>query len=151
MWPQILEKEMEFREGDTVYLKSGGPAMKIKRLYNTIAICEWGIDQGVKQRDFALLALIKEEPKHPTASAEMPLYDCHKQVHALQIKQIEFNRETGGAILHPFEDGYAPFEVDADYIDKHKPMPGGYYVVYKDGYKSFSPAKAFEEGYTRHA
>jgi hypothetical protein len=29
------------------------------------------------------------------------------------------------------------------------PQPGGYFVVYKDGYKSFSPAKAFEEGYTR--
>jgi len=27
-------------------------------------------------------------------------------------------------------------------------MPGDYYVVYEDGYKSISPAKAFEEGYT---
>jgi hypothetical protein len=26
---------------------------------------------------------------------------------------------------------------------------GGYYVVYEDGYKSFSPASAFENGYTR--
>ncbi|MCK9988658.1 MAG: hypothetical protein AzoDbin1_05130 [Azoarcus sp.] len=26
---------------------------------------------------------------------------------------------------------------------------GGYYVVYEDGYKSFSPAIAFESGYTR--
>ena len=25
---------------------------------------------------------------------------------------------------------------------------GGYYVVYEDGYKSFSPAGAFESGYT---
>jgi len=32
---------------------------------------------------------------------------------------------------------------------KHKPEVGGYYVVYADGYKSFSPAQAFEEGYTR--
>jgi len=32
---------------------------------------------------------------------------------------------------------------------EHNPQPGGYFVVYKDGYKSFSPAKAFEEGYTR--
>ena len=29
------------------------------------------------------------------------------------------------------------------------PEVGGYYVVHKDGYKSFSPANAFEEGYTR--
>ena len=26
---------------------------------------------------------------------------------------------------------------------------GGYYVVYEDGYKSFSPAEAFESGYKR--
>ena len=32
---------------------------------------------------------------------------------------------------------------------KHQPTVGGYYVVYKDGYKSFSPADAFESGYTR--
>jgi hypothetical protein len=32
-------------------------------------------------------------------------------------------------------------------LDKHKPEVGGYYVVYKEGYKSFSPAGAFEEGY----
>ena len=29
------------------------------------------------------------------------------------------------------------------------PRVGGYYVVYADGYKSFSPATAFEEGYTK--
>lgn len=26
---------------------------------------------------------------------------------------------------------------------------GGYYVLYADGYESWSPAKAFEDGYTR--
>ena len=35
-----------------------------------------------------------------------------------------------------------------EWLDKHNPEVGGYYVVYEDGYKSFSPAKAFEEGYT---
>ena len=51
-------------------------------------------------------------------------------------------------MIVPDDDGYAPFPVDADYIDRHKPAVGGYYVVYKDGYKSFSPAEAFEQGYT---
>jgi hypothetical protein len=32
---------------------------------------------------------------------------------------------------------------------KHKPEVGGYYVVYKDGYRSFSPAEAFETGYEK--
>ena len=38
--------------------------------------------------------------------------------------------------------------VSYEYVRKHQPRIGGYYVVYKDGYKSFSPAEAFEEGYT---
>ncbi|MCX6845050.1 MAG: hypothetical protein NTU84_00535 [Verrucomicrobia bacterium] len=46
------------------------------------------------------------------------------------------------------EDPYLPIHVTHDYVHKHKPEVGGYYVVYADGYKSYSPAKAFEEGYT---
>ena len=87
----------------------------------------------------------------------MPRYKCHKEVWALKIKAIEFDsdkareeqRETdGSATITPAEDGYAPFKVDANYVHKHKPEAGGYYVVYADGYKSFSPAKAFEDGYS---
>jgi hypothetical protein len=54
-----------------------------------------------------------------------------------------------GWFIVPEESGFAPIKVDGEYMAKHKPQPGGYYVVYSDGYKSFSPAKAFEEGYTR--
>ena len=50
-------------------------------------------------------------------------------------------------MITPAEEGYAPFRVDWEYMHKHKPEVGGYYVVYEDGYKSFSPAKAFEDGY----
>ena len=89
---------------------------------------------------------------------EMPKYQSHKQVWALKIKAIvldselakEANRETdGSATITPEEEGYAPFKVDHEYVRKHNPQVGGYYVVYKDGYKSFSPAEAFEEGYTK--
>ena len=87
---------------------------------------------------------------------EMPKYNCHKQVWALKIAGIERdsekakaeNRETdGSAMIIPEEDGFAPFKVDANYLRKHSPEVGGYFVVYKDGYKSYSPAQAFEEGY----
>ncbi len=54
-----------------------------------------------------------------------------------------------GAVIVPAERGFAPFAVAADYLAKHKPEAGGYYVQYNDGYKSFSPATAFEEGYTK--
>jgi len=91
-------------------------------------------------------------------SIEMPKYQSHKVVWALKIKEIVFdhdlaskeNRETdGSAIITPEEDGYAPFEVDREYCRKHNPQVGGYYVVYEDGYKSWSPADAFEGGYTK--
>lgn len=81
------------------------------------------------------------------AAAEMPKYQSHKQVWALKIKEIEHKGD--GAIITPEEPGYAPFEVDAPYMIRHTPIVGGYYVVYADGYKSFSPAEAFRGGYTR--
>lgn len=88
---------------------------------------------------------------------QMPKYKCIKEVWALKIESIEFdsdiarkqdNRETdGSAVITPEDTRYAPFRVDRDYVTKHNPIAGGYYVVYKGGYKSFSPADAFEEGY----
>ncbi len=89
-------------------------------------------------------------------STEMPKYKCHKEVWALKIKAIEKYNEatlsaemTGTARITPNEEGYAPFQVSGEYMWKHNPEVGGYYVVYKDGYKSYSPAKAFEEGYSK--
>ena len=85
---------------------------------------------------------------------EMPKYKSHKEVWALKIKSIVRdgegeNRETdGSAMITPEEDGYSPFIVEPEYMHKHKPQVGGYFVQYKGGYKSFSPAKEFEEGYT---
>lgn len=80
----------------------------------------------------------------------LPRYRCHKEVRALKIARVEFPMgQASGALLVPVDEGYAPFRVDADYLWKYDPQPGGYYVVYKDGYASFSPADAFEDGYTR--
>ena len=91
------------------------------------------------------------------AIREMPRYKCHKEVWALKIAKIDHKKnpdETGqsasasyGAVITPADQGYGAFEVTAEFMTKHKPEVGGYYVVYSDGYKSFSPAKAFEEGY----
>lgn len=85
----------------------------------------------------------------------MPKYRCHKEVWALKIREVrdttEPGNETDGSRLLIFEESeaYAPMRVDHEYVRKHKPQAGGYYVVYADGYKSWSPALAFEEGYTR--
>lgn len=91
-------------------------------------------------------------------SKQMPKYKCHKEVWALKIKDITFdselaketNRETdGSAIIIPEEKGYDPFKVDSAFVKKHDPKAGGYYVVYKDGYQSWSPGKEFEDGYSK--
>ena len=95
--------------------------------------------------------------KKMEASQEMPKYECHKKVWALKIDAIEFeanSAEDGTAIIRPADDGYAPFVVSREYMDKHKPEVGGYYVVYAlipgetESYKSYSPAEAFESGYS---
>jgi len=83
----------------------------------------------------------------PTLTREKPRYRCHKEVHALKIKSIDV-LENGDAIIMPEDEGYPSFQVSAEYMAKHKPQVGGYYVVYADGYKSWSPAEAFESGYT---
>lgn len=83
------------------------------------------------------------------AQAEMPKYLCHKQVWALKISAIEFDAVHRCTRLIPVESGYAPVVVDQQWMAKHQPVAGGYYVVYGDGYKSFSPASQFEDGYTR--
>lgn len=81
-------------------------------------------------------------------SREMPKYKCHKVVHALKILNCGWTgNESDEYIIQPEDEGYAEFRVSKEYVEKHKPQPGGYYVVYEDGYKSFSPAKAFEQGY----
>lgn len=78
----------------------------------------------------------------------LPKYQCFKEVCALKIRKIILEeRNNGTYLIVPDEEYYAPFEISKEYIEKHKPEVGGYYVVYKDGYKSYSPAVAFEEGY----
>lgn len=98
----------------------------------------------------------KNETEVHCVSMELPKYKCIKDVWALKIKSIVFDsdlahqekRETdGSATFTPEDDRFAPIPLPSEYVHKHKPVEGGYYVVYKDGYKSFSPASAFEEGY----
>ena len=79
---------------------------------------------------------------------EMPRYECHKKVWALKIKEIREGAEKLPELVFE-EDGYSSMRVDFDWYFKHKPAAGGYYVVYADGYKSYSPAEAFEGGYVR--
>ena len=77
----------------------------------------------------------------------LPQYQCFKKVGAVKITEIV--PHGGGAVLKHEEATVPPVHVDSAYLTKHTPHVGGYYVEYADGYKSFSPAKAFAEGYKR--
>lgn len=91
----------------------------------------------------------------PQAKVPMPKYKCHKEVWALKIKEVLNDDTVPGGIVLPagltlvFEDSlFAPKKMSYHWAQKHNPKAGGYYVVYKDGYESYSPAEAFEEGYS---
>jgi len=97
---------------------------------------------------------VKQMKECANTMTPMPRYQCHKKVWALKIAEIHDptvpgNESDGTRIIVPADAGYAPFQVDREYVHKHNPQVGGYYVVYDDGYKSWSPSQAFEEGYTR--
>ena len=82
-----------------------------------------------------------------SASREMPRYRCHKEVWALKIKTVDLLGFDQGAHLTPEDPSFTSIPVSDAYCRKHHPFEGGYFIVYADGYMSFSPAKAFEEGY----
>jgi hypothetical protein len=76
-----------------------------------------------------------------------PQYQSHKTVSAAKISAVDHGAD--GSITVHLEGGFDNVVI-SHHDKKHKPEPvvGGYLVVYSDGYTSFSPAKAFDEGYT---
>ena len=79
----------------------------------------------------------------------LPSYTCHKRVHALQIRNVIVDNDGISAMLTFKDESFPPVNVNNEWLKKHRPTASGYYVVYEDGYISFSPKKAFESGYTR--
>lgn len=77
----------------------------------------------------------------------LPMYRCHKEVAALKIAHVVPNPR--GFELHFTDESYAPVEMSEGWMSRHRAQAGGYLVVYEDGYKSWSPEKAFEAGYSR--
>lgn len=70
-------------------------------------------------------------------------YKSHKTVEAGRI--IGMGHLDGKYLL--MLEGNHEVQVSEHYLQHFKPQEGGYYVKYADGYESWSPADAFEEGY----
>lgn len=84
--------------------------------------------------------------------ALLPKYDCHKVVSAGVIKAIEVVDSLWKARAVMVSDASGAdleFICSASMFTRFEPKPGDYLVVYEDGYQSFSPKKAFDEGYKR--
>ncbi len=87
---------------------------------------------------------------------KLPEYQCHKRVRAAKIADIltlgpptHFGNATVAAKLSFRIDGdQFHVLVTREWMSKHQPQKGGYYVEYDDGYTSYSPAAAFEGGYS---
>ena len=77
----------------------------------------------------------------------LPRFICHKEVGAGKISEIE-SAGSRSILWFITAAGREGVYVSKEYITKHKPVVGGYYVEYEDGYRSFSPAEAFEKGYS---
>jgi hypothetical protein len=121
-------------------------------------------EHGDKAHEIRIRTLSPAAGVPDSASVQMPHYKCHKDVWALKIRDIsdptQPGNESDGSRLLIFEEpGYGARRVSREFVRKHLPhcedslgsrqYIGGYFVVYKDGYESFSPAQAFEEGYSR--
>ena len=81
---------------------------------------------------------------------ELPRYKCHKEVWALKIAIVQMNADRS-ARISPADDGYGTFTTEPGWGSRfhgNEDDPG-YYIVYEDGFKSWSPSKAFEDGYAR--
>lgn len=88
--------------------------------------------------------------KQSPAAAMMPRWKCHKEVFAVKIMELHPGRDDGnGPGMTIVGDDGNRYMLTEAYLAKHDPVEGGYFVVYDDGYQSFSPCKAFEDGYTR--
>jgi len=89
------------------------------------------------------------------ASVELPLWQSHKRVRADRIKEISQLRDTDesasreDARIRWTLDGGGYIVVTKGLIARGSPAIGDYFVRYDDGYESRSPAKAFDEGYTK--
>ena len=79
----------------------------------------------------------------------LPLYKCKKIVKAGKILQVRENK-LAVKVESSTAEKFTWITPSEDYFElqKHiKDLVGGIYVIYEEGYDSWSPDKTFEKGY----
>lgn len=82
---------------------------------------------------------------------KLPRWRCHKVVSAVKIGAMNINAD-GSAVIQPSANEAPTFRTCAGWEERYKDPnfdDPGYFVLYDDGYQSWSPTEAFENGYTR--
>jgi hypothetical protein len=82
-------------------------------------------------------------------SRVLPSYLSHKTVQAFLILSIAYVEATLESLKCAELQGAGELRVvvSAAYVAKHKPEIDGYYVLYADGYESWSPRAVFDAGH----
>jgi hypothetical protein len=95
---------------------------------------------------------MSDDTKIPQVEA-LPMYRSVKDVRAFKIgalaEAVDSMPGSFRASIVPEDHSIPAVSVSAAWINRHHPEAGGYFVVYKDGYCSYSPPAAFDEGYIR--
>lgn len=73
---------------------------------------------------------------------DLQQFKCHKVVRAARIDAVH-----GDVLDLVVNKEIVVVDVGADWIARQKPEPGGFFVVYADGYRSYSTPEAFVAGY----
>ena len=91
--------------------------------------------------------VLKESEVAP--QTPMPSFIPHKRVWALKIAKVHVDDDGQGIALQ-LEGSHFGLRAFTSSQLEHKPIPeaGMYFVQYEGGYFSFSPADAFEKGYS---
>lgn len=82
---------------------------------------------------------------------ELPVYKSHKLVRALKISSMNLLYDCyGTALIVPADQRYKEFLTCQGWSERFKGDESdfGYWVLYEDGYESWSPSYAFENGYS---
>lgn len=85
--------------------------------------------------------------------SEIPQWQCHKIVQASKIIAMDElgkdDKDPSTTCFRWWLECGIMINVSKSLASRGYPNTGDYYVLYADGYESWSPAKAFEEGYTK--
>lgn len=79
--------------------------------------------------------------------SELASWKCHKVVMAGKIMAVSLSVAT--ITVENADGSLMQYDLTPNLVARGTPTIGDYFVVYEDGYSSWSPKKAFEEGYAR--